>query len=618
MTVFALLDDGDASAGHPTSRLYSGFRHEHRCTDPTTLEATCAAVQADLAAGAHAVLLADYEWGAKLVGAGLAKRPQVDPSALRVLVFDSMQRLDAAGVDAGLAQREGRAEPAPAGTLALVPEIGRDAFESAIGRIHEAIRDGEPYQVTFTYRMRGEAFGDPVALYRRLRARQRVSFGALIRLPPAPGCDIEWVLSRSPELFVRHEHGELTARPMKGTAARASAPEGDSETARLLHDDVKNRAENLMIVDLLRNDLGRVARLGSVQVPELFRVEPYATVFQMTSTVRAQRRPEVGLAALLRAIFPCGSITGAPKHHTMDWIAALEASPRGLYTGAIGWLDVGDGTCLDLCLSVAIRTLLLGPPHATGTRPATLGVGGGIVLDSVARDEHEETLWKARFLTSLDPGLTLFETIRLAPRDGAALRQRHRARMALGAARLGFPFDPQGFDGAVDRALREAAGHLADGCTVRLRIDLHADGRLTSTQAPLAALPGGPVRLRLSDTPLPAARPLAALKTSDRADYDAGIRAAEAAGAFDTLFFTPDGRLVEGGRCNVFVRLGGTWFTPPLADGVLPGVMRGVLLEDIAWAAVERPITRDELPTAQAVVVCNALRGALPAILDAA
>ena len=405
---FVLLDDADASAAHPTSRLYTGFAREHRCVDPATLDDACAAAMSDLDAGLHAVLLADYEWGVKLLRPAGVVLPADDASALRILLFEGLQHLDADEVAAWLARRDGSAQPGAAGVVGLRADVTKRDFESAIARIHEAIRDGETYQINYTYRLRGQAWGSPVALYRRLRARQRVGFGALMRLPRAPADAVEWVLSRSPELFVRHEAGRLQARPMKGTAPRTAAPEGDSETARLLHEDVKNRAENLMIVDLLRNDLGRIATIGSVEVPELFRIEPYATVFQMTSSVQARRRESVGLAELLRALFPCGSITGAPKRKTMEWIAALETAPRGLYTGAIGWLDaapVKPTRCPDMALSVAIRTVTLGAPDAgsEGLRPLVLGVGGGIVQDSVAADEYDETHWKARFLTALDP-----------------------------------------------------------------------------------------------------------------------------------------------------------------------------------------------------------------------
>lgn len=609
MNVVALLDDRDATEANPTSRLYTGFVREHRNDDPAVLDATWAAVEADQRAGLHALLLADYEWGARLLGAGHERLAPESQGALRVLMFERCDRLSREAATRWL-----DAQPdagGPAGTMDLRASVDRAAFTEAIARIHEAIAAGETYQVNYTYRLHGRAFGSPLALYRRLRERQPVAFGAYVVLPP--GGAVTHVLSCSPELFVRAERGLVTARPMKGTASRFTAPEGDSETARMLSLDVKNRAENLMIVDLLRNDLGRIAQIGSVKVPELFAIEPYATVFQMTSTVQARLRPEVGFAELLRAVFPCGSITGAPKHHTMQLIAQFESTPRGLYCGAIGWLDAprAGERIGDFCLSVAIRTLTLGTGQQ-GTRALTLGVGAGIVKDSVAGDEFEECRLKARFLTGLDPGFELFETVLCTGEGALPHLDRHLARLARSAVVLGFACDVAAARGM----LQQAAGERSGGPR-RLRLALAHDGRLALTQAPLAPLPEGDVRLRIAEERLPDAPPLAAHKTTHRALYDAGVRAAEAAGAFDSLFFSASGWLVEGGRSSVFLKLGGRWFTPPLADGALPGVMRSVLLDDPAFGASERRLVRADLDAAEAVLVCNALRGALTSrVLD--
>lgn len=665
LTVFALLDDRDASARRPTSRLYTGFVRQHRCVEPSTLEAVYAAIEADQRAGLHAVLLGDYEWGAKLLQAGHRGLAADDASSLRVLMFRELTMLSREAVDAWLRDEApacfdddaehqaldaapaaigqgATASPGVAGVAALQASVDRPAFVEAIHAIHESIRNGETYQVNYTYRLHGRAYGSPLALYRRLRARQPVAYGALITLPPdddeAGHVDgaRRVVLSCSPELFLRVDAGHATARPMKGTASRTAAPEADSETARLLAIDVKNRAENLMIVDLLRNDLGRLAVTGSVRVPALFSIEPYSTVFQMTSTVQAQLRDEVDLPTLLRAVFPCGSITGAPKHYTMGLIARLESTPRGLYTGAIGWLDAPQGGARlgDLCLSVAIRTLTLGERDGRGERPAVLGIGAGIVLDSVAADEYDECRLKARFLTGLDPGFELFETMR-GHRDNGVLRlDAHLARLQASAARLGFACDLD----ALRRQLDKARHAWPAGQTMRIRLALAHDGRSTLAAVPLAPLPGLPpdpalddgavpappldtspfVRLGLAATVLPDVDPLAAHKTTRRAHYDAAVREAEADGAFDLLFFTRDGRLVEGGRSSVFLRLDGHWFTPPVADGALPGVMRAAVLADPRWAARERSLRRDDLQRAEAIVVTNALRGVLPAQLDLA
>ena len=621
---FALLDDAGATPAQPASRLYEGFVREHVCRDPLQLDAAWAAVDADLHRGLHAVLLADYEWGAKLLRAGHEALGPQDTSALRVLVFERLQKLSHDQVDAWLARLDGSeaptpAGPTPAGITALRPDVDRPEFDQAIAAIHTAIRAGETYQVNYTYRSSVDAFGSPVALYRRLRARQPVAYGALMHLPTAAP---RWVLSCSPELFLRHQQGLLTARPMKGTARREREPEGDSETARLLSLDEKNRAENLMIVDLLRNDLGRIAKTGSVRVPDLFTIEPYATVFQMTSTVQAQVEPQVRFPDVLRALFPCGSITGAPKHHTMQIIAGLERGPRGLYTGAIGWIDAPSQpgrACGDFCFSVAIRTLTLQEPRGDGLRPGRLGVGAGIVLDSVAADEFAECRLKARFVSGLDPGFSLFETLRVdtreAGRAGVVLYlDRHLARLARSAQALGFQFD----DTAIQRALVHGIASLSGSGPWRLRLDLHKNGQAAIRSAPLAPLPAGPVRLLLADAPPPEVPPaLLGHKISWRPGYDAAVQAAEARGAFDMLFFDAAGHLTEGARSNVFVRLApARWATPPLTAGVLPGVMRGLLLEDPAaptYRAEERPITRAELLAAQDLIVCNALRGPLPA-----
>jgi para-aminobenzoate synthetase / 4-amino-4-deoxychorismate lyase len=606
---YALLDDCAATRERPTSRLYQGFAREHRCTDPAGLDAMWARVDDDLRTGLHAVLLADYEWGAKLLKAGHERLDDDDASALRVLMFRELALLSADDASAWLAARES-GSIAAAGVMNLTPSVDEAAFTQAIACIHEVIAAGETYQVNYTYRLHGRAFGSPLAFYRRLRERQPVSYGALIALPDDG--DVTQVLSCSPELFLRHTGGLITARPMKGTAGRVQGAESDSETARHLSIDIKNRAENLMIVDLLRNDLGRLAQTGSVKVPELFAIEPYSTVFQMTSTVQARLRPEIGMPEVLRATFPCGSITGAPKHHTMQLIDRLETTRRGLYCGAIGWVDAprGAARCGDFCLSVAIRTLTLGRESA-GLRPAQLGIGAGIVADSRAADEFEECRLKARFLTGLDPGFELFETMRVEPAHGVRHLDRHLDRITHSAGVLGFRFDRD----AVREAVTMRASSLAPVGPWRMRLTLSHDGRGRIEHTALAALRDETVTLLIADTRLPSANPLSAHKTTLRAAYDDGVRAAERAGAFDSLFFTRDGRLVEGGRSSVFVKLDGAWVTPPLADGALPGVMRALLLADPAWAATARSVTWDELQRAEAVVVCNALRGVLVARL---
>ncbi len=622
MTCFALLDDCHATATAPTSRLYTGFVREHRCDDPAALDAAWAAVDRDLRAGLHAVVLADYEWGARLLHAGHERLAPAHAGSLRVLMFDALQHLSAAAVDAWLEAREreetggqgmdGRA-PAAAGVLDIRPSVDHEAFCAAIARIHAAIGEGETYQVNYTYRLDFRSFGAPVSLYRRLRARQAVAFGAFIALPPGTAGP-DYVLSCSPELFLRNQGGRLSARPMKGTAPRAREAEGDSEIARMLAGDTKNRAENLMIVDLLRNDLGRIARTGSVRVPALFSVEAYPTVFQMTSTIEAELPDDIGFPALLRALFPCGSITGAPKHRTMQLIAELENTPRGLYTGSIGWIDAParpEQACGDFCLSVTIRTLTLQRRAEGAGCDGRMGVGAGIVIDSRAEEEFEECALKARFLTGLDPGFSLFETMYATRADGIRQVERHLARLAASAAALGFAC-PRA---EIVAALRQQVAGLAPGQPSRMRLALHKDGRFEIVVAPLEPLPPGPVEVLLAPAPIDDPHGLFAHKTTLRARYDAGIRTAQARGAFDTLFFDARGLLTEGGRSNVFLRINGEWLTPPVAHGVLPGTMRAAVLDDAEWSAREQVLRVEDLFRAERIVLTNALRGVLEARL---
>ena len=629
--VFALLDDCDATPARPSSRLYTGFVQESVCSDAAQLEAVCESVAAQTRRGLHAVVLADYEFGRDLLGAEThwSLKTQRGDATLRFLLFERCEKRSREEVDAWLMARDlGALEPSVAGTANVHASVDPAQFNAAIDAVHAALRAGDSYQVNYTYRLGFDVFGPPVALYRRLRARQPVRYGALIALPNGA-----WVLSCSPELFVEKQGETLHARPMKGTAPRSDDPAADRIAAEFLGSDPKNRAENVMIVDLLRNDLSRVAQTGSVKVPALFSVEPYATVWQMTSTVQAALRPGTSFAGLLRALFPCGSITGAPKHRTMQLIDELESTPRGLYTGAIGWLDApsaaanatgantfapaADDACGDFCLSVAIRTLTLSQSAQTGQLEGQMGIGAGIVLDSVAADEYAECQLKARFLTSAEPGFELFETMYATREEGVRHLFRHLARLSSSAAALGFKLDDQDAIGA-EVALRCAA--LPANTPHRMRLALSKNGTTHLTAAVLTPLADSTAGVLLGpDHAFPATDAYDLLlrhKTTRRAEYDRGWREAEAKGAFDTLFFNAQGELTEGGRSNVFVKLAGRWWTPPLASGVLPGVMRSVLLEQTSdLQAAECVLTRTDLQNAEALMVCNALRGALPARL---
>ncbi|SFU45272.1 aminodeoxychorismate synthase component I [Pseudoduganella namucuonensis] len=617
---YALLDDASPDGRAASrSRLYTGHAATLRCHDLAGWTRVLEQMQAALARGRFAVALCGYELGAHIVGLPPRAHSDADgdadadaeadaPPLAQVLIFDRRDILSHDQVAAWLAARAGAGDDAPAGIAAVRANVDEATFTDAIRRIRDYIAAGDTYQVNYTYRLRFDAFGSLPALYRRLRARQPVPYGALVALDDGGG-----VLSLSPELFVRHAGGELTARPMKGTAPAAAAGEEaeNQRRAAALAADPKNRAENLMIVDLLRNDIGRVARTGSVEVPALFEVRRYSSVLQMTSTVRARLRPDVTLAGIFHALYPCGSITGAPKRRTMEIIAELEPAPRGLYTGAIGWFDPpAEGEAIgDFCMSVPIRTLALRPPRG-GVRRGEMGVGAGIVHDSDPRDEYAECALKARFLTGLSNDFELFETMYATREDGVRHLERHLARLAASARYFGYAHD----EAAARAHVALAVAAMAPATPTRLRLALNQAGAYSAQQGALAPL-AEPVRALLAADATSADELFLRHKTTIRTRYDAAWRAAEARGAFDTLFFNERGELTEGGRSSVFVRLDGRWLTPPLSSGLLPGVMRAMLLDDPAWGASEAVVTRDMLARADAIVLCNALRGPLRATL---
>ncbi|WP_035823522.1 aminodeoxychorismate synthase component I [Janthinobacterium sp. RA13] len=605
---FALLDD--ASTPGAGSRLYTGLAAVLQCSEGQRWPDLLTGLQEALQRGQYAVSVCSYELGAHL----LAMPPRAAginaPPLAQVLVFDHCTQLSQDEVAQWLDSRVG-ADAAPAGVADIHANVDQAEFTRALHRIHDYIVAGDTYQVNYTYRLRFDAFGSPLALYARLRARQPVPYGALVMLPDGGA-----LLSLSPELFVRHAQGELMARPMKGTAPAAPAEQAaeNARRASALAHDPKNRAENLMIVDLLRNDIGRIAVTGSVKVPALFEVTRYSSVLQMTSTVQARLRADASLADIFQALYPCGSITGAPKRRTMEIIAELEPAARGIYTGAIGWFDppaAGAAHAVgDFCLSVPIRTLALQPASPDGIRRGEMGVGAGIVLDSDPHEEFAECQLKARFLTGLTNDFELFETLHASRADGCRQQERHLARLAASCAYFNFAWDAN----AARSALHAACAARTDDVPFRLRLALRQDGRLTTHSGALSALPET-VNVMLAPDTTTAGDLFLRHKSSVRARYDAAWRAAEAQGGFDMLFFNERGELTEGGRSNVFVQLDGRWHTPPLSCGLLPGVQRAAILADPAWDAQETIITRAMLARAEAIVVCNALRGAVPAKL---
>lgn len=498
-------------------------------------------------------------------------------------LYDAPERMEPAAVAALLAAApEGRA-------TAIEPVLDPAAYGAAFAQVQELIAAGDVYQVNLTMKARFRLEGDVLGLYRTLAASQPVAYGALIHA----GDHV--VLSRSPELFVAGTGALLRARPMKGTLKRAPTPADDEAGRAALAADAKNRAENLMIVDLLRNDLGRIAETGSVRVTDLFTVETYRSLHAMTSGIEAVKKPGTGIVAVLENLFPCGSVTGAPKLRAMEIIHALEAGPRGLYTGSIGYIAPNG----DFAFNVAIRTAII----ASDGR-GEIGIGGGIVADSRLDAEYQEALLKLNFLADPAPPVTLIETLKWSAETGYVLLERHLERLAASAAY--FALDPRG--DAVKRRLEAAAQGWTGPMRVRLTL---SDAGIELTATPLPPAPAH-FRFALAAEPLDSGSVWLAHKTTNRAFLDAPRqRAQEALGVDEVVFRNERGDLTEGSFTSLFIRLDGRLLTPPLAAGLLPGTLRAEFIA--TGRAEERVLTLADLEDAEAIFLGNSVRGLLRA-----
>lgn len=545
--------------------------------------------------GWHVALFADYEWGLALQK--LPENPHFSGS-LRLFWFKTKQEIT--DVPAFL---EAQTQNQVAGISTPSMNIDESAYHKAIEQIHEAIRCGDTYQINYTVRLHLQAYGSPMRLYHRLR--QNVPYGVLARLP-----ENHWILSFSPELFLRiHADGIIQTEPMKGTAPRLG--DGlDEMRAISLQNDPKNRAENTMIVDLLRNDLGKLAKVGGVSVPEPFKVRAFGSVWQMTSLVQASVPARVSVAEVLKASFPCGSITGAPKRKSMEWIGKLETEPRGLYTGSIGFLEPQADSVLGwrACLNVVIRTLQLVPNQNSATFQGTYGVGSGIVIDSCAADEFAECGWKARFLNELRPEFGLFETMRVENQRILRLPE-HLKRLRDSALALNIPFDIA----QAEQKLIQIQDGFNPKQIYRLKCSLSPQGCLNIATFVLDEIKNK-VQVCISPQVLPERDYLRRFKTDQRAVFDQVWQAAEAKSCFDGLIFNEHGLLLEGGRSSVMIEeKGQTWVVAEHLD-ILNSLMRQ---EAIAQGAKETEIDLQRLRQADRIWVGNALRGWLEAeIID--
>ncbi|MBB5684395.1 aminodeoxychorismate synthase component I [Sphingobium boeckii] len=582
---FILLDDARPQGAGP-ARLYHDpldiISASALADVPMALERLASAT----AGGLHAAGYIAYEAGQALDAnhrSGVAAASARSTGAMPLLWFGIFPNYEPIAADAIVDRL-----PDPAGVWAGVPEpeISRADYADMLARIQDYIAAGDIYQANLSFRARVPVQGHPLALYARLRAASESGWGGAIFTGE------HWLLSASPELFFTLGGDALVARPMKGTAARDADPQQDRAAAAALCASPKERAENLMIVDLLRNDLSRVASAGSVKVPDLFRVETYPTVHTLTSTVTANLAPGRNAIDVIRALFPCGSITGAPKIRAMDIIAEVEPSARGIYTGSMGWLDPAGNAAFN----VVIRTLSM----KRGAGEAQIGLGGAIVADSTLAGEWAEAHAKGRFVTAGARPFDLIETMAFDPKEGVLRLERHIARMKASADALGFVFDRHD----ARNELQAATFRLR--APARVRMLLSRSGRIAIEIQPMPSLPSGPVTVKT--VPLPVARDDFRLrhKTTDR-DFYAAARTA--AGTFEVALLDEKGFVTEGSFTNIFVERAGKLLTPPLSRGLLPGVLRAELIE--TGDAIEADLRAEDL--AGGFLIGNALRGLMPA-----
>ena len=461
--------------------------------------------------------------------------------------------------------------------LDWTPSIERESYNAAIEKIKDHIALGRTYQVNYTMRLNSEFNCNEWVFFQHL-AQSQNKYAAYIDTGRHVIC------SASPELFFKLDGDRIFSRPMKGTVKRGRTTTEDKELAEWLYRSVKNRAENVMIVDMIRNDLGRIAKIGSVHVPELFAIEKYPTLLQMTSTVQA--KTDASLDKIFSALFPCASITGAPKVSTMNIIAELETTPRKVYTGSIGYFSPNRKAQF----SVAIRTAII--DRKSGR--AEYGVGGGIVWDSTSADEYSEALLKARVLTERSNEFSLLETILWTPRDGYLLLEKHIERMRDSAEYFGFSFSRE----HIKQHLEKLSAEFPSPQRIRVLVNRIGEVNIETKEFQIQE---NPFKVCLSNQPINSSEIFLYHKTTNRNIYPSPIHGME-----DVLLYNENDELTEFIIGNLVVEINGELFTPPLSCGLLAGTFREYLLE--TQQIKERVILKDEIQRCTKIFLINSVR----------
>lgn len=463
-----------------------------------------------------------------------------------------------------------------------IPTVSEKQYNFAIAKIKDYIKAGETYQVNYTLRQHANFKGEPWNLFYELANSQRSINCVFIETDDFAIC------SASPELFFTLKDGVIISKPMKGTAPRGFTLEEDKERSQWLHHSRKNRSENIMIVDMIRNDIGRIAKAGTVKIPKVFEVEKYPTVWQMTSTVQADT--EKNIIEIMKALFPCASITGAPKIRTMEIISELESTPRGIYTGSIGFIAPDNSAQFN----VAIRTVVIDKK----TSSAEYAVGGGIIWDSTNSDEYDECLVKTRFLSNPIPDFSILESILWEPEQGYFLLDYHLDRMKKNTEYFDYPFDTEKLMSCLKK-VSESFGQIS----LKVKLLLDIDGNLSVEFIPVGIIKKE-IKAAISSTPIMKNNPFLYHKTTNRKLYnDIKIQYNDYE---EVILWNEDGEVTEGINSNIVVKIGANLYTPPISCGLLAGTFRQYLLDK--GKIKEKIIKLDEFKSADEIYLINSIR----------
>ncbi|MEE9325949.1 MAG: aminodeoxychorismate synthase component I [Cocleimonas sp.] len=593
---YALLEDSKSSPETSRNLLFTQAQHEIIATTLDELPSALEKVEAYKQQGLFLCGYLSYEAGYHFIDKSIqtSHTTKLQQPLLYFIVFEKMQELNRKEIEDAFSSTD----LFPESKLCLHDlklNATKEIYLKSISTIKKYIESGDTYQINYTIKYLFKLQGNLPALYQQLRRNQPVEFGALLNFPQSK------IVSLSPELFIKKKDNTITSKPMKGTAKRGLDKAQDDEILKFLKNDPKTLSENVMIVDLIRNDFGRVCETGSVHVNKLFEIQTFKTIHQMISTVKGTLKKDLSFYEILKALFPCGSITGAPKIRTMEIINDLEKEPRGIYTGAIGYLLPDN----DFYFNVPIRTVSIGEDQQ-----CEMGIGSGIIYESDAKDEYAECLLKADFLTSINKSFYLIEAFRFdADKQKINNIQRHLSRLGKSANYFGFKLN------LIEINIElEKIKHSMDSGMHKIRLCAYQNGDFKLTHEEIFDDDNTMKTLIISDKKIDSTSIFQYHKTSRRELYTDGIKQAKRDGHYEIIFLNERNEVAEASYHNIFIRKGDQLFTPPLSAGILDGIYRQQFIKQ--HNAIEKIITTKDLSNCDEIILTNSVRNSVSVKLE--